>query len=257
MATSESSTRDFFTKHAKGYSNSPSFARGSDLAALLTALKPRETDVALDVATGTGFTALFLAPHLRKVVGIDITDGMLRQARRIAKEYHTKNAFFRRGNAMALGYPASSFDIVTTRRAAHHFDDVPAFLREAKRVLRKSGRLGIVDMSPPPGAEDFTNGIEKLRDASHIWAFSPRDWRAMLNDTGFSISSLSILGEPITLEDWLYPVEGGGREEAAVREAWRSAPAKTRRLLKAHIHDGAIQGWTKDRIVIVASPKTP
>ncbi|HME18296.1 MAG TPA: methyltransferase domain-containing protein [Nitrososphaerales archaeon] len=257
MTESRRSAQRFFAKHASGYAKSSGFAHGADLEALVKALKPAKTDLALDVATGTGFTAFSLAPLVRSVVGVDITDGMLRQARRLAKVRRAGNVTFERGDALRLGYPDASFDIVTTRRATHHFADVPAFLHEAKRVLRPAGRLGIVDMSPPRGATDFANHIEKLRDSSHARAFDPAEWRLMLDEADLEISSELILEEAISLGDWLYPVEAGGKEEEAVRTAWKSASTRVRRLLKAVMHDGVIRGWTKHRIVLVAMSETP
>ncbi len=246
----------FFGKHASDYSRSKSHAEGSDLAALLKALKPRKFEVALDVATGTGFTAVALAKKVGHVTGIDVTDEMLDQAARLARTKGAANVRFELGDALKMGYPKSYFDIVTTRRAAHHFKDVPTFLREARRVLRPGGRLGVVDMSPPKGAEAFSNKIEILRDSSHIEAFAPEAWKAMVSRAGFHILSLEVLGEPVSFERWLYPVERGGKEEESIRLEWGSASARVKRLLKAEVKDGVVRGWTKSRIVLVASKTT-
>jgi hypothetical protein len=112
-------------------------------------------------------------------------------------------------------------------------------------------------MSPPPGAVNFTNNIERLRDASHVRAFDPNEWKAALNQAGFEISSELIMEETVSLGDWLYPVKEGGKEDNQVRKAWESAPARINHLLKADIVDGVIRSWTKQRIVITASPETP
>ena len=250
------SVERFFGEHAHDYSKSRSHAQGSDLKALLRALKPRRPEVALDVATGTGFTALALADLVGHVTGIDMTDEMLNQANRLALQRGRTNVRFELGNAMEIGYPDSSFDIVTTRRATHHFEDVPRFLREAKRVLRPGGRLGVVDMSPPVGAEAFSNRIEILRDSSHVRAFTPVAWKSMVSEAGFRVVSSEVLGEAVTFETWLYPVEPGGREEATILKAWSSATPKVRRLLEARSQKGSVVGWTKFRIILVAS-KTP
>jgi len=256
LSPSRRSVEHFFGKHAEDYSKSRSHAQGSDLDALLKALEPKKAEVALDVATGTGFTAVALAGLVGHVTGIDVTDEMLVQAGRLARERGRTNIRFELGDALKIGYPNSSFDIVTTRRATHHFEDVPKFLHEAKRVLRPAGRLGIVDMSPPEGAEAFSNRIEILRDSSHVRAFTPSDWKSMVSRAGFRILSIEVLGEPISFEKWLYPVEPGGREEAPIRRAWGSASPRVRRLLDAHFEGGAIKGWTKSRIILAAS-KTP
>jgi ubiquinone/menaquinone biosynthesis C-methylase UbiE len=47
-----------------------------------------------------------------------------------------------------MPYSDSAFDMVTCRKAAHHFGSAEKFVREVHRVRRVNGRLGIVDMSP-------------------------------------------------------------------------------------------------------------
>lgn len=246
----------FFGKHAGDYSRSRSHAGGRDLSALIRALKPKHDEVALDVATGTGFTAVALARRVGHVTGVDLTDEMLWQARTLAQRKDLPNTRFELGDALNISYPDLTFDIVTTRRATHHFSDVPRFLLEARRVLRVKGRLGIVDMSPPPGTEAFTNRIERLRDASHAEAFTPEKWRTLVTEADFHLQSLSVLDEALTFGRWLYPVEEGGPEEKAVRAAWKSAPSKVRTLLKARVESGEIQAWMKSRVVLVASKET-
>lgn len=256
VVRNKGSVKRFFGRHAEDYSRSRSHAQGSDLAALMQALKPRREEVALDVATGTGFTAVALAKLVGHAIGVDVTAKMLDRARSLAAREGIANVRFELGDALNLEYAKASFDIVATRRATHHFEDVPKFLREAKRVLRPKGRLGIVDMSPPEGAEAFSNKIERLRDRSHAEAFTPSAWKSMLLRSGFSIVSARVMGEPVSFERWLYPVEPGGTEEVLVRSAWDSASPRVKRLLEARFDGGTIVGWTKSRIILVAS-KTP
>jgi ubiquinone/menaquinone biosynthesis C-methylase UbiE len=248
------SVERFFGEHAREYARSTSHSRGADLALLVEALGPKSTDIVLDVATGTGFTAIAIAPRVKHVTGIDSTEEMLVEARRLASIQGVTNIRFETGNALDLKFPEKFFDIVTTGRAAHHFQDVPRFLSEARRVLRTGGRLGVVDVSPPDGSEAFSNCIEKLRDSSHIQAFTPSKWESMVSAAGFNVQFTKVLAEPVTLEGWLYPVKQGGREEAKIREAWESSSQETRRLLRAHF-DGGIRGWMKSRIILVASKK--
>lgn len=248
------SVERFFGAHAGGYAKSHSHAHGDDLAALIEALEPKRTELALDVATGTGFTALALAPRVKHVTGIDVTEEMLDEARKLSRAEGKSNVTFELGDALAMRFPGSSFDIATTRRATHHFRDVPRFLREVNRVLVSGGRLGVVDMSPPEGTAAFSNRIEKLRDSSHVEAFTPRRWESMVSEAGFAVRSIQVLGEPVTFERWLYPVEAEGSEEGAIRRAWEGAGVQVKRLLHADF-DGSIRGWTKTRVVLVASKK--
>ena len=165
--TGTPSPREFFSKHAQDYTKSDSHAHGSDLALLVELLQPQSTDTVLDIATGTGFTAIEIAKKAKRVIGVDITNEMLAEASRLAKEKQISNIRFEKADASSLPYDDDSFDNVTTRRATHHFADVEKFLSEASRVLKVSGRLGIVDMSPPEGTDKFFNRIERLRDSTH------------------------------------------------------------------------------------------
>ncbi len=252
MREPEHSPREFFSKHAIDYARSESHAHGADLATLIEVLRAKPSEIVLDVATGTGFTAMAIAPLVKRVVATDLTEEMLDQARRLAAERGITNIGFERAEAADLPFSDSSFDIVTTRRAAHHFHDLPAFLREARRVLRPDGRLGIVDMSPPEGSEEFFNRIERLRDFTHVKALSSKEWRQLVANAGLTTTSEQLLLEQIPFERWLYPVAMGGEEEALIRSEWGRAAQNVRSLLEVQEHHGLVEGWTKARIVLVA-----
>src|SRR2546426_193628 len=72
-----------FGQRAGAYARSASHRRDADLELLIAHLQAAPSDRALDVATGTGFTAFALRPHVRSVVGADLTRGMLEEARRL------------------------------------------------------------------------------------------------------------------------------------------------------------------------------
>ncbi len=104
--------------------------------------------VILDMATGTGQQAFAFARRGYKVVGIDISDSMLRVANRNNKY---ANVRFQLADATNLPLENDSFDVVTISFAIH---DMPAsvqerVLKEMFRVVKPEGVFLIVDYSLP------------------------------------------------------------------------------------------------------------
>lgn len=152
----------FFSRHHAAYRTSASHRAGADLARLIERLDLPPASYILDAATGTGHTAIKLASFGHRVTGIDITPEMLAEARALAAESQVSCEWLL-GDVSRLAFPDASFDAVTCRRAAHHFLDVPRFLRESFRLIRPGGRLGITDMTAPETAIAALNRLETLR----------------------------------------------------------------------------------------------
>lgn len=172
----------------------------------------------LDVATGTGFTALAFAPRVAEVVGLDVSEGMLAQARRQAEAAGATNVRFETGAAERMPFADASFDRATCRVAPHHFASIPRFLAESFRVLRPGGLLLITDSAVPDGLPEvdaWQNRVERMRDPSHVRNYSPGEWRAFVEAAGFTVEALERCDEPapITLRDWM--TKSGCTGEAA------------------------------------------
>jgi len=144
---------------------------------------------ALDIATGTGHTALALAPHVASVIGIDLTPQMLAEAERLRVERGVTNVTFQTGDVHHLAFSDASLDLITCRLAAHHFSDIRRALGEMRRVLRDKGKLVIDDRSVPE--DDFVDGcmnaLDRLHDESHVRQYRPSEWRRMLEEAGFTV----------------------------------------------------------------------
>lgn len=204
-----------FAAAASGYATSEIHARGESLALLVDLVAPQPRWRALDVATGAGHVALALAPRVAHVIAADLTDEMLGQARALAAERGILNVETVRARAEALPFPDTSFDLVTCRIAAHHFEDVAKFVREVARVLRPGGTFGLVDNVGPdadlvPGAsgDDIAfadaayTSFERLRDPSHVRALSLGEWQRQIGSAGFSITHVERLSKAIELGSW-------------------------------------------------------
>src|SRR5438445_12257936 len=94
---------------------------------------------------------------------------MLATARRLFQTAGLWNAQFVRAGAEQLPFPKASFDIVTTRLAAHHFDDVALAMGQVARVLRPGGVSIFVDTTAPDDPDRAAQQDEgaTLRDPPH------------------------------------------------------------------------------------------
>lgn len=237
----------FFQRHAASYATSESHATGDDLLRLIGLLSVRPGEAAIDVATGTGHTAFALAAHGARVTGIDPTPAMRAEAEDQARKRGLVIPVLP-GTAEALPLPDGCADIVTCRRAAHHFSDIPRSLGEMARVLRPGGRLGLADMCPEPWAKDARNAIERLRDATHIEALDEEAWRARIATAGLELASLELSVEETTFTQWMRPLAVDSPEAQAVRAAVRACPTRQRQTICRS--NGEI--WLKRRVVILA-----
>jgi ubiquinone/menaquinone biosynthesis C-methylase UbiE len=195
--------QEIFGAHAETYINSPTHAKGASLQRLTTLVAAHQDWTTLDIATGTGHTALAFAPRVRWVTATDITARMLQLTRQAAADRGLKNMVFAFADAEKLPYRDQSFNLVTCRIAAHHFSDILAFVRESRRVLRPDGFLALVDNIVPPGsAGDYINAFEKLRDPSHGQCLSMSDWRDLLVNTGLVVQHEETLFKELDFAYW-------------------------------------------------------
>ena len=170
---------------------------------MLDLAQPRRADLVLDVATGTGNTALALAPYVRRVIGLDLTREMLNEARRIAAERNVANADWVIGDAAHLPFQDDTFDIYVVRAAPHHFADVGGFLAEAFRVLKPDRDAAFVDCAPPVPARDVLHEVELRRDPSHVMSLTVDEWVARLERAGFEVEMAQARELDWDYEEWM------------------------------------------------------
>ncbi|MHB8647917.1 MAG: class I SAM-dependent methyltransferase [Thermomicrobiales bacterium] len=169
-----------FDRAAAAYGTSPIFARGHDLQLMVETAAPTAAMTVLDVGCAAGHTAFAFAPHVREVVGIDLSAAMLAEAARLSAARGIINIRWEEESAASLPYPDNAFDIVTCRLVAHHFPSLAPSLTDMARVLKPGGQLLIVDIISPedPALADFINRFEVLRDPSHGRDWTLSEWDA-------------------------------------------------------------------------------
>lgn len=194
-----------------------------------------KNDRVLDAATGAGFTALAFASRVKEVVGLDVSEGMLTQARANAQKEGLTNVTFEKGAAESLPFSDATFDKVTCRVAPHHFLSIEQFCSEAHRVLKPGGKLLIADTGVPDGlpeVDSWQNRVEAVRDTPHVCNYSLSEWRNLVTTAGFQVEESAELeeGAQMSLEDWMKKSGCAGETAAEVREMFAEASPESRRV---------------------------
>jgi ubiquinone/menaquinone biosynthesis C-methylase UbiE len=223
-----------FGRQASWYAVSGVHQQSEGLTALLRMAAPRPHDRALDVATGTGFTALALAPGCRDVVGVDFTAGMVREARSLQQARGVTNLLFTLGDAEALPFRDGSFDIVACRQAAHHFPHLSRALGEMARVAKSGGRVVLDDTCAPndPDLAALMNEWERRRDPSHVASRPPGRLAEMLKEAGLRVAETAMSRVPLEFEDWARRSGMAEADAAALRESILGASAEAARAFR-------------------------
>lgn len=194
-----------FDRAAAAYGTSPIFALGHDLALMVETAAPMQEMAVLDVGCAAGHTALAFAPHVREVVGVDLSRNMLAEAARQAAARGVTNARWEAASAAALPYADGAFDIVTCRMVVHHFPSLVPPLAEMARVLKAGGQFIVVDIVSPEDAAlaDFINEVEVLRDPSHSRDWSLSEWKSAGKQIGVPFAVIARWDLPLDFADWI------------------------------------------------------
>jgi len=122
-------------------------------ARAIRSLRLTGSEVVLDVCTGTADLAIAArtaTPRAARVVGVDFAGAMLEIGRdKAARAGLAHEVMFVRGDATRIPVADSSMDAVTVAFGIRNVEDVPAACREMRRVLRRGGRLAILEFAIP------------------------------------------------------------------------------------------------------------
>jgi SAM-dependent methyltransferase len=160
--------RDQFSRQAELFARAPELHGDAQLTPLIDAAKPLPHEAMIDLACGPGTVVAAFASHVRRAVGVDATEAMLDEARRIARERRLDNVEWRAASVYELPFADGSFDIVTCRFAFHHLQGPVRAFAEMVRVCRGGGRIVLCDgvASADPEKAAAFNAMERFRDPS-------------------------------------------------------------------------------------------
>jgi len=120
----------------------------------ISTLKTLKPQLLLDVATGTGDFALEAIRILKpkKVIGVDISEGMLAIAREKILDRKLSDRFeVQLGDSERLAFSDDTFDAVTVAFGVRNFEDLQQGLDDISRVIRPGGQVVILEFSKPKG----------------------------------------------------------------------------------------------------------
>jgi len=110
---------------------------------IIRLLHPKESDIILDIAAGTGEPGLTIATNLTggKVYITDLAEDMLGVAKENAAKYGITNVEFLACDVCELPFPDNTFDAISCRLGFMFFPDMQLAANEMARVLKPGGRI--------------------------------------------------------------------------------------------------------------------
>ena len=182
-----------------------------------------------DVGCGTGHLALSFAACAGRLVGVDPAPSMLDAFRRLAAErgieVETVEAY-----AESIPLRGHQFDLVVSRLAPHHFDDVDRAVAEMVRLTKIDGRVAIIDLEGHENADidEFNHKLELLHDPTHVRSYTAGRWRSIFESSGLKVevleSGLSERPQGLIVRRWCEIASSGAEAEAEIRASLQTAP---------------------------------
>jgi ubiquinone/menaquinone biosynthesis C-methylase UbiE len=224
--------RDRFTLTAEVFGNYAVAERAREAELLAKLLGLRGDEQAVDLACGPGTLALRFAQHVRWICGLDLTPAILKRARASAAAEGLSNLNLAIGDAQALPFADGSLDVAITSYSLHHMSDAARVIGEMARVVRRGGRVGVIDIRvlEDPAAAELNSRIERMRDPSHTRTLMRSEFDKIFARHGLRVISNHIEEHPRPFDHWMLVAgwKPGDREYI-----------ETRRLLESTIQNDA------------------
>ncbi len=237
---------EHYGSRARDYVTSAVHSTGADLDQIEAEVRGQDAARVLDLGCGGGHVSYRAAPHVAEVVACDVTAGMLDAVAATAAERGLANIAVQQAPAEALPFPDASFDVVLCRFTAHHWHDLEAGLRQARRVLKPGHRALFIDTVAPadPVLDTHLQAVELLRDASHVRNYSVAEWVAALARSGLVLEGLTTRRLRMDFPVWIARTRAPAEHAAAIRSLQNGASA----LVRDHFAIAADGGFDIDTV---------
>ena len=228
-----------FTKQARSLAGSPVHRDPALLRELVELSGVRAGDRVLDIACGPGLVAQAFAALTSRVIGIDLTEGMLREAGNRAR----LPIALVRGEAERLPFLSGTIDLGVMRYTVHHLTRPGEVARELARVLKPGARALILDeiCSDDPAKAAYHNRIEWLRDPSHVRALSAAELTALFTGAGLRIEAAYPGHLDMEFEEWSSRTFQSTERIAQAAELMRTCLERDRAALEVRMVDSQLR----------------
>lgn len=207
-------------------------------------IKPHES--VLEVGCGTGNFLRQFRGKAARLIGVDLTFGMLE----VARDEHPDLELVQ-GNARRLPFRSAGIDLVASAQALHHIWDPIPVVMEMRRVAGPEGRVLIVDQHTTESYEQaaLMNQLEMIRDPSHAASRPLSAFRIIVESSGLQIVDEHLWEGTNRLSQWMWPGEFPEERIAKVREFIEAQGAETGMGWE---RDGDDWVFTRRRMMILA-----
>ncbi|MBU4267055.1 MAG: class I SAM-dependent methyltransferase [Candidatus Altiarchaeota archaeon] len=189
---------DFWKIRARGYNTLKWVNEESYINAFVSSADFNKNDLILDVGTGTGVIAHALAPLVKEVIGLDISQDMLEHSN------WQGNKFFIKRDIRDPIFHDGVFDKLTARMVFHHITKgTQEAMDECYRILKGEGKMVLSEGVPPTPEvkEDYTRIFELKEERL---TFLAEDLIELMKESGFKdISVMTHIMERFSVKNWL------------------------------------------------------
>ena len=240
-----------FGATAEAYRTSAVHAQGHDLQRLAALARALPGGLALDLGCGAGHASFALAAGGMQVSACDLSANMLAVVAHEAAARGLATITPCQTQAEVLPFADATFDLAVTRFSAHHWSDVPAALRELRRMLKPQGVLVVIDAVAPerPACDTVLQTVEILRDASHVRDYPVSEWTRMLQHSGFTAPQTEVWTLTMDFASWVARMRTPALRQQAIRDVLAHAAQEVRETLRVQ-EDGSFDlpvAWMQTR----------
>ncbi|MDO8516543.1 MAG: arsenite methyltransferase [Nanoarchaeota archaeon] len=151
-------------------------------------------DVVVDFGSGAGLDCFIASKKVGekgKVIGIDMTEEMIKKAKQNAKKYNFSNVEFRLGDIESLPVESNSSDVIISNCVINLAPDKDKVFREAYRILKKGGKMYVSDIVLLGDLTKEQKNNNELLSGCVSGALQKEDYINKIKKVGFRVSIMS------------------------------------------------------------------